>query len=109
MPSPTSNNARVTALLPLPSQGTLPVSGPARGSQALSDDLTFQTAELLIIAHDLAVQRDDPPPLALPFRRNERGVECALVAEIERPWRFVNGARFRDDARAAVGWLACDI
>ena len=69
----------------------------------LTDYLTFETTVFFIVANYFAVECHNPPSLAFPFRRNEGGVECPLVAEIEWSGRSVNYTRrSRFDLAAAV-------
>ena len=74
--------------------------------QTLADDFALQTAEFLVIAHDFAVKRDNPPAITLPLRRNKRGVQSARMAEAKGASLFVDCARLRDYTFAAIRGLS---
>src|ERR1700693_1317301 len=59
----------------------------------LADNLAPQASIFFFVADDLAVKRDDPPAIAVPFRRQKRGVQRAALAEDERAGRGVNYSR----------------
>lgn len=60
------------------------------GLNRFADDLTFKASILFLIADDFAVERDNPPSFAFPFRWQQRGMKRACIAEIERSGSGVN-------------------
>jgi hypothetical protein len=62
----------------------------AIASDTFPDYLALETTKFFIVSDDFAMKRNNPPSLAFPFRRNERGVKSAFVAEIKWPWCGMN-------------------
>ena len=49
-------------------------------SQALSDNFSLQRAVFLVVSDHFAFERNDPPTVASPLRRDKGGVQSSIAA-----------------------------